>query len=139
MTRQERKVYNKQYRLDNPRTVEQKAANRVYARNWYRDNPLTDEEKAVKCARDKQRRLDNPAVVLKVARISHWKGRGVVCDDFDSLHDWYLAQDICQICSVVLTTGEVCPTRRVLDHCHITGYVRGIVCMSCNSSLPRQQ
>jgi hypothetical protein len=137
MTRQERSVYMKQWRLDNPLTDEQKIEIKCYKRQLQLNK--TDEQKEADNAYNRQWRIDNPAVVLKIRRICHWKKRGVVCDDFDSLHDWYLSQDICQICSVVLTTGDVCSTRRVIDHCHITGEVRGIICFGCNVRLPKQK
>ena len=138
-TSQAKSAYDRQYYLDNPLTDERKAAISVYNKQYYLDNPRTDEQKVEHSVYKKQYRLDNLARYLKAVRLDKWKRRGVVCDDFDSLHDWYISQDICQICSVVLTTGGICSTRRVIDHCHTTGEVRGIICFGCNVRLPKQK
>lgn len=36
------------------------------------------------------------------------------------------------LCAICKTT----PTRQVIDHCHTTGHVRGILCHGCNIKLP---
>lgn len=42
----------------------------------------------------------------------------------------------CQICSVDLTFGtEKKATKAVLDHCHTTGKIRGVLCSACNTAL----
>lgn len=41
----------------------------------------------------------------------------------------------CKICSIDLTLGDNSKTRAVLDHCHSTGKVRGILCNMCNTAL----
>ncbi len=50
----------------------------------------------------------------------------------DEFCAWYQAQDLtkCQACDRVLKGKRLC-----VDHCHKTGRVRGILCMSCNTAL----
>ena len=67
----------------------------------------------------------------KSYRISAWKQRGVKCDDYNALYDRYIATTNCEICDCVLTTGTK-KDCRCLDHNHISGEVRNILCKSCN-------
>jgi len=60
--------------------------------------------------------------------ISNWKSRGVIYHDFDELYQTYINTMECQHC-----LKEFISTRdRCLDHCHITGEFRKIVCQKCN-------
>jgi len=70
---------------------------------------------------------------IKKNRLSVWKKRGVISEDFDALYDLYLNTTHCMGCSIALTkTGK--KTRKCLDHCHETGKFRHILCHSCNIS-----
>ena len=72
-------------------------------------------------------------------RILLWRRRGVICDDFNELHDYYENCKNCELCNVELTTDRWnTSTTRCLDHDHDTGLFRNVVCHSCNVSLPRQ-
>lgn len=44
-------------------------------------------------------------------------------------------QNCCKICKQTLTFNKVCFSRAVLDHCHTTGKIRGVLCNRCNVSL----
>lgn len=41
----------------------------------------------------------------------------------------------CKICSKKLTFDKKCHSSAVLDHCHSTGNIRGVLCNSCNTAL----
>ena len=69
---------------------------------------------------------------LKIHRIYKWKSRGVKSDNFDELYEYYLNCNNCEECNVALTNDEVCITKKVLDHNHITGKFRNILCHKCN-------
>lgn len=43
--------------------------------------------------------------------------------------------NICLICKRDLTFLEKKDSRAVLDHCHTTGKIRGVLCNSCNTAL----
>ena len=58
----------------------------------------------------------------------------------DELEKAYMAATNCQICMVefVVGTGKRADRNgkeKVVDHCHITGKVRGFICANCNSAL----
>ena len=65
----------------------------------------------------------------KVRRVSDWKRIGVICEDFDILHNTYINTNNCDWCSKDLSK------KRNLEHNHYSGEVRGIVCRSCNGKI----
>ena len=69
---------------------------------------------------------------IKSLRINNWKRRGLVELDgvytFDSLYDYYLEINNCEVCDIILTTKNKC-----MDHCHTTGLFRWILCRNCNN------
>lgn len=68
----------------------------------------------------------------KSYRITDWKRRGVIAEDYEALHEIWLKQTHCELCNVELTTGKPCLTRKCLDHNHTTGKFRNILCNYCN-------
>ena len=64
----------------------------------------------------------------KTATIYRWKKRGIIHDDFDNLYELYVNTLNCNHCHVKFNNTR----DRCLDHCHIDGYVRQILCTSCN-------
>jgi hypothetical protein len=70
---------------------------------------------------------------IKSCRITNWKKRGVVCDDFDAMYDHYTKTAFCDICRCELSIKkERSSNTKCLDHCHDTGLFRNILCLSCN-------
>ena len=77
--------------------------------------------------------------------ISAWKQKGLMCDNINELYEHYINTFECENCGVELVTGNTAPNRRCMDHCHITGKFRNILCHTCNiergyddrSNLPR--
>ena len=60
--------------------------------------------------------------------IKNWKSRGLIYSDYDELYQIYINTMACEHC-----LKEFQSTRdRCLDHCHITGQFRKIVCQKCN-------
>jgi len=89
--------------------------------------------------RNKKYREANKEKVHMSNTISKWKRQGLIHDDYKSLYDKVMNTDYCERCNCKLTgTKPMTGTSRCMDHDHITGKFRGVVCHSCNSSLPKQ-
>jgi len=70
---------------------------------------------------------------IKSNRISKWKCRGLICDNYDALYEHYLKTAYCDACKVELTYDKrTTATTKCMDHCHETGLFRNILCNLCN-------
>tara|TARA_E500000318_G_C3556414_1_gene211373 strand:+ start:948 stop:1265 length:318 start_codon:yes stop_codon:yes gene_type:complete len=67
----------------------------------------------------------------KLARISHWRNRGCIAD-FDSLYEIYIESTHCEYCGDKFKDDY----DRCMDHCHVTGAPRAILCRGCNIKDP---
>jgi glutamate synthase domain-containing protein 3 len=100
----------------------------AYSRAWNVANKERVKENGKAwCLANKERR----AVSL---RINQWKYKGVKSDDFKALNDHYMASTHCADCDVEFSGkfGDGLGAFRCLDHCHITGEFRDVVCTGCN-------
>jgi hypothetical protein len=60
-----------------------------------------------------------------------WKKRGVVFDNnFNEIYDRYINSSQCELCNKIYEKRQ----HRQLDHCHITGKFRNVVCQNCNKN-----
>ena len=64
--------------------------------------------------------------------IYNWKKRGVK-GDYKKLYDIYINTTNCDICKVKLISGIRGNNKKCLDHDHITGEFRNILCNTCNT------
>jgi len=80
------------------------------------------------------RAYNNTPDRIKGLCISRWKNRyNIINNDFSSLYDLYKNTNFCNYCGVELTTTLYGNTKKCLDHNHVTGFVNGIICKSCNN------
>jgi hypothetical protein len=100
-------------------------------KNMIRDKVYRDTHKEEKAAWSKDYK-QTPAG-RKAKSLSNWKGRGIICDDWDALYEKYLTTLLCEQCNVELTTDRYnTETTRTLDHNHDTHLFRNVLCHSCN-------
>lgn len=120
------KEYNKQYREKN------KEKERKRKKEY-------NEKNKEKIAKQRKEYNQTPAC-KKSYRIHNWKRSGVIHHDFDELYEKYINTEYCELCSVKLTEDKRSTyTTRCLDHCHITGEFRNVLCNYCNIRLPKQK
>ena len=66
-------------------------------------------------------------------RIRKWRHRGIVCENFDNLYDYFINCKDCEECGIELNVDKRrTSTTRCLDHCHESGEFRNVLCHSCN-------
>ena len=75
----------------------------------------------------------------KSVRISKWKSSGVISDDFDALYEKYINTNECELCNISIMCGKGLTGKKHLDHCHITGKFRKILCGHCNIIVMRNK
>ena len=64
----------------------------------------------------------------KSKTLDRWKRRGLIYDNIDTLYQYYIDCKSCEYCYKVFETNR----DKCLDHCHITGKFRLILCQKCN-------
>ena len=110
---------NKKYRDANKEKIKE------FHKNLYKEN----KEKIDK----RNQEYNQTEAGKKSFRISAWKKRGVICDDFDSLYDKFINCKNCEECAVELVEGMYGANKRCLDHSHKTGLFRNVLCNTCNT------
>ena len=117
----DRKEYMKEYRLKNKEKLT--LQNKEYKKEYRKNNK---EKLTLKM---REYRKDNPEC-KKRETIYDWKRRGLICEDYDKLYEYYLSIYECQNCGFQL--NQDLSTRKCMDHCHNTGQFRQILCNYCN-------
>ena len=73
----------------------------------------------------------------KSHKIASWKYNGLI-GNYEEIFDRFINTNNCDLCDVVLTTDRFnTKTTKSMEHSHITGELRNIVCHSCNIKLPK--
>lgn len=117
-------------------TPEEKREKYLEYQRWYGKyvRVVTEEQKAVKNEALKRRRRENPEKYREITRKSERKRRlkryGLTEDEYNQLFDKQGC--VCAICS---SNDSRSVKGWHLDHCHVTGKVRGVLCHRCNLML----
>ena len=87
---------------------------------------MTPEKKAEVLERNRAYRKTKAGI--KVNRVSCWKGRGIISDDWDATYEMFMSIHKCQCCNNEFKSSM----DKHLDHCHKTGKIRYVLCRNCN-------
>jgi len=72
-----------------------------------------------------------------INRCSKWRSLGIKLrpeEDWDSIYLFYITCENCEECGIELTEDKInTATTKTLDHDHDSGYVRDVLCLSCNT------
>ena len=63
-----------------------------------------------------------------------WRGRGLICREGETYKDIYyhvMSVNNCELCNIEF--DELSKNQRCMDHCHVSGYFRNVLCRKCNS------
>lgn len=108
-------------RIKSGRTAHCKECDVAYRKSWISKNEAKYKDQ------QHQYYLKNKHTVRMRSKIAHYKkAYGMTLDEVESLLK--SQQGTCKICGNVLGEFHV-------DHCHLTGRVRGILCPFCNKGL----
>jgi len=67
--------------------------------------------------------------------LKNWKKYGLLCregETYDSIYDKVMETEECQLCNNKFT--DEMKYQRCMDHCHIDGYFRKVLCRGCNAN-----
>jgi len=67
--------------------------------------------------------------------IYRWKKYGLLCregETYDSIYDKVMETEECQLCNNKF--NDEFKNQRCMDHCHIDGYFRKVLCRGCNAN-----
>ena len=118
-TKEERKEYNRLYRLKNKEKI--KEQNRLH----YQENKGTILET--------QKLYHKTPNGKKVNTISSWKKNGLISNDYEAIYERYLNSKNCEECGCEYSIiGDGVGRWRCMDHDHITGLFRNVLCNTCN-------
>jgi phosphoglycolate phosphatase-like HAD superfamily hydrolase len=145
--------YNKKWYQKNKEKIKEK--NKEYNKKWYQKNKEKKKEKTKNYQKNNKEKVKEKQAEwyqknkeekkewrqnnhMKVT-IYKWKWRGLIVDDYESLYHLVQSTEKCEGCECILTENKPrTNTSRVLDHCHITGQFRAVLCHACNIRQPRQ-
>ena len=131
MPPRDRKAYMKEYRENNKEY--HKARHKEYREN-NKEHVLAQKKEYYKNNKRRIKEYHQTEQGIKSKRINNWKQSGISVDyDFDIIHDIYINTYVCDFCNVELIEGNYGSNKKCLDHNHITGEIRGILCNTCNS------
>jgi len=129
-----------------------KERHREYMREWQKKNP--DKVRAYRAARrakdpegflasararDRKYRANNPDKVRMCGHRLRKKIYGILPEQFEAL---LLDQKgLCAICACALVVDAPVGTANsaCVDHCHVTGCIRGLLCRKCNIGIGHLQ
>ena len=123
--------YQKQYKKNNKEKISE--YQKEYMKEYNKEYYLNNKEKF------KQYQEDNKEYIkeyrktdkgLKINRLSCWKSRGLISEDYDKIYERFILTEECDNCGIEL--NQDFNTKKCMDHSHTTGQFRNILCNLCN-------
>ena len=71
---------------------------------------------------------------IKRQRIKNWRLKGLI-GDYEIIYNRWLNTTHCDVCNIELCEGNKGSNKKCMEHSHITGEFRGIVCNRCNINM----
>lgn len=103
---------------------------RTCERAWHARNYINKKDKIL--AKNAEWRKANPKEVIKHARNALLRQYGITQDQYDA---FLVSQGYkCAICESI-DAGRKTSKQFLVDHCHKTGRVRGLLCHKCNAAI----
>jgi len=100
---------------------------REYNKNYYHKTRKHKIDWKKEAERTKKWQISNPEQWKKLQNCSRYK---MSHEEYDDMME--STGDSCPICNYDFNEGRY---KRNIDHCHDTGYVRGIICHRCNLAI----
>ena len=129
-TKEEKKEYNRLYSLKNKekmRLYKLKNKEKINARDR-----LYNQKNKEKIIEYKKLYRQTPNG-KKTKTISDWKSRGLISDDYEAIYERYSNSTNCENCDCEYSIrGDGVGRWRCMDHDHITGLFRNVLCNTCN-------
>ena len=83
------------------------------------------------------RQLHKQPHIVKNRIIRVWKKRGLISEDYDEIYNKYLNTEFCEMCKIKMEgRGK---NKKCMDHSHLNGQFRKILCNNCNWTLMRNK
>jgi hypothetical protein len=143
--------YYKQYRIDNKEKMKQyRIDNKEKSKQYYIDNEkkikeqrkqykINNKEKIIET--NKQYYIKNKEKIkeykktekgIKCSHIGDWKIKGLI-GNYDEIYDRYFNCNNCEECNCEFSIkGDGVGRWKCMDHDHITGLFRNVLCNTCN-------
>jgi len=135
---EKKKEYQKEYRKKNKEKIQEqikeyREQNKEKIKEQNKEYRKKNKEKIKEHQKEYHKEYQQSPAGKKSTRISHWKGHGIISDDYDALYKRFLETTNCELCNCELTVDKRhTSTTRCLDHDHETGEVRNVLCNACN-------
>jgi len=135
-SREKRLEYGREYRKQHPRkkrTEEQKAHSKEYRKRHYLNDVewlKKNKEQSKEIVSEKNMKYDNQRLKLKT--INGWLNHDIKSANWDYVYDRFINTFNCEVCNIEFIIGSRGNDRRCLDHHHLSGEIRNVLCNKCN-------
>tara|TARA_R110000823_G_C15619283_1_gene467394 strand:+ start:127 stop:513 length:387 start_codon:yes stop_codon:yes gene_type:complete len=121
-TKEEKREYQKQYRLKNQEKIA------IYRKSYNKQYRIDNKE----YYKEYQKEYNKTPQWKKTYSLSNWKKHGLI-GNYDEIYERYLNTNECDNCNIKFSIiGDGIGRFKCMDHDHITGLFRNVLCNTCN-------